>query len=105
MFIGTLPAASNRADWSEIFEVYDDETGEQIDLSTAIITLQIRDGYRCIDASIVLVDVGKFEASVSLGQMKQLCAGTHDIGGTMTRDGIVTQEIIGNLPVLDGVVR
>jgi hypothetical protein len=103
--MGSLPAASNRADWSEVFEIYDDETGEAIDLSDAMISLQLRDDCRIIDASILIVDLGKFEASFAKSQLYNLCAATYEVGCTLTRDGVITQEFIGALPVMDGVVR
>ena len=105
MFTGSLPAASNRADWSEVFEIYDDETGEPVDLSDASISFQLRDGCRTIDASIAVVGPGKFEASFAKSQVDSLCAATYEVGCTFARDGAVTQEFIGKLPVLDGVVR
>jgi hypothetical protein len=105
MFLGSLPLASNRADWSEIFEIFDDETGEQIDLSDSTILLEVRDDYRRVTASVALVDTGKFEAAIPRDQMRQFCSGTYEVGCTLMRDGIVTQEFIGSLPIMDGVVR
>jgi hypothetical protein len=104
MFLGSLPLASNRADWSEIFEIFDDETGEQIDLSDSTILLEVRDDCRRVTASVALVDTGKFEATIPVEQMKQFCSGTFEVGCTLTRAGIITQEFIGNLPIMDGVV-
>jgi hypothetical protein len=105
MFSGSLPPASNRADWSEVFEVFDDETGDQIDLSDAVIVFDLRASGCAINAAITLVDTGKFTASFTRDQLKQLCAGTYEIGCTLSRADTITQEFIGTLPVLDGVVR
>lgn len=105
MFLGTLPLASNRADWSEIFEIFDDETGDQIDLSDSTILLEVRDDCRRVTASIALVDTGKFEATITRDQMRQFCSGTYEVGCTLMRDGIITQQYIGSLPIMDGVVR
>jgi hypothetical protein len=105
MFTGSLPIASNRADWSEIFEVFDDETGEQIDLSDSTILLEVRDDCRRVTASTALVDIGKFEATIPRDQMRRFCSGTFEVGCTLMRDGIVTQEFIGSLSIMNGVVR
>lgn len=106
MFMGSLPPASNRADWSEIFEFYDDVTGEQIDLTGSTVTLELSDrDCRNVTASIIIVDTGKIEASIPASQMRQFCAGTYEVGCTLTRGGIITQEFIGSLPILDGVIR
>jgi hypothetical protein len=105
MFTGTLPPAFTRADWSEVFELYDDETGELIDLTDVTITFQIRDECRHIDASILFVSLGKFEVSFSRYQLSCLCAGNYDVGCTIARNGVVSQEFLGSIPVFDGVVR
>lgn len=105
MLLGSLPLASNRADWSETFEIFDDETGEQIDLSDSVILFELRDDCRRVTANVALVDTGKFEATIPVEQMKQFCSGTYEVGCTLMRDGVVTQEYIGSLPIKDGVVR
>jgi hypothetical protein len=105
MFTGSLPAASNRADWSEVFEIFDDETGDQIDLSAATIVFELRESGCRIQATITLVDTGKFTASFTRDQLNRLCSGTYSVGCTITRNDIITQEFIGTLAVLDGVVR
>lgn len=106
MFIGNLPMASNRADWSESFELYDDETGELLDLSTVTIDFQLRDDCRHVDGLVVVTGLGSFNASFSKDDLGHLCSGTYAVGCTMTSDdGTVTQTFVGNLPVIDGVVR
>jgi hypothetical protein len=52
-----------------------------------------------------LVDIGKFEATIPRDQMRRFCSGTFEVGCTLMRDGIVTQEFIGSLSIMNGVVR
>ena len=105
MFTGSLPPASNRADWSEVFELFDDETGDLLDLTDATITFEIRDGCWRLAATVVVITTGTFSASFTKDQFRNLCAGTYDAGCMVTINDTTTQEFIGTLPVLDGVVR
>ena len=42
MYIGSLPVASNRATYNQDFQLYDDEDDQGIDLTGAVIALEIR---------------------------------------------------------------
>ena len=111
MLTGTLTPVSNKADWAESFEILDDETGEQIDLSDATeIVIEIKSKSRdnvLLSASLTgdtveFVEDGVFQWSFTAAQMTTLCSGTYDVRCRITKDAIVTQLIIGTLPVLDG---
>jgi hypothetical protein len=112
-FFGTLSPVSTRATWIETLEVFDDDTDERFDFSTATeITVEVRD--KCGGAllsgklsrgDIILPEVGVMQWRFEVGQMNSLCgAHTYEIGVTIELDGDTTQVLIGRLPILDGVV-
>jgi hypothetical protein len=121
MLTGTLSPVSNQADWIECFGIDDAETGEPIDLSEASeIEIEICEQHcghgrdygtstrRALqsatlsDETITLPETGIFEWSFTAAQMQTLCAGTYDVRLRITKDDIVTQLLIGTLPVLAG---
>lgn len=113
MYDAQLKPVSNRADWIETIELVDDDT-EQLITNLTGVTLKLevrdRDRRRCMtatteDGHIDFVGYGVIRWQFTKEEMSQLCAGTYEIGITVTRDGITEQELIGSLPVLDGVVR
>jgi hypothetical protein len=113
MFTGTLSPVSNKADWIEEYELYDDETGEALDISTAEeITVSIRDpNSQSIEltaslsgGSITHIETGVFEWTFTAAQMRGLCAKTYEVGMTMLKDDVTTQILIGHVPVVDGIV-
>jgi hypothetical protein len=113
MYIGALPAASNRGAYRLDFELYDDETDEGIDLADASILLELR---RPGTSSIVLSassgngrivlagQAGGFELSLPASDLRGLDPVTYEAGITITQGDTTTQYFIGTLPVLDGVV-
>lgn len=108
MYIGSLPPISNRATWKEIFEAYDDETNEPIDLTGCTISFDITRGDDCTpttSAAISIVALGRFEALLTVDQTRQLRAGQYRVGCTLERDGETIQEIIGTIAVQNGEVR
>lgn len=108
MYIGPLPPISNRATWKEIFEVYDDEANEPIDITGCTISFDITRGDDCVptaSAATSIVALGHFEALMTVDQTRQLRAGQYRIGCTIERDGETIQEIIGTIAVLNGEVR
>lgn len=107
MYIGNLKPTTNRSSWSEIFELYDDETGDPVDLTGATIVLQFRDQDCCaprFTATINIIDIGKFQASGTLQQMKCFCAQTYEVGCTIARDDETAEYIVGAIAILDGIV-
>lgn len=119
MYRGTLDEESNKATWTDDVEVTDEE-GTLIDLTDAVIVLEVR-AKRAIDdydtnitnailsattanGKITLQGTGVFRFSFTKSEMNTLCAGTYDIGVTVERDGETDQVLIGQLPLLDGIV-
>jgi hypothetical protein len=114
MYEANLKPVSNRADWIETIELVDDDTNDVIeDLSGVEVFIEVRsrDPYhRCLsgsvdDGHIILIPGGVIQWQFTANEMHSLCAGTYEVGITVVRDGITEQELIGSLPVLDGVMR
>lgn len=113
MYDAQLKPVSNRADWIETIELIDDDNEQIItDLSDVTMRLEVkdRDLRRCLtatteDGHIEFKGFGIIQWHFSKSEMSQLCAGTYEIGITVMRDGITEQELIGSVPVVDGVVR
>lgn len=114
MYEATLKPVSNRADWIETVELVNDDTGEVItNLNDVVVVVAVR---TCDppttyltgssqDGHIEFVPGGIIQWRFTAAEMRSLAARTYEIGVTVTRDGITEQELIGVLPVLDGVVR
>jgi hypothetical protein len=114
MYHGQMAAISNRADWIGTLELINDDTGDLItDLTGVDFLLELRDracrsprlkatfdNSKAIDAGNGVIQ-WQFTAS----EMSGICAGTYELGITITRDGVTEQELIATQPVLDGVVR
>lgn len=113
MYEAQLKPVSNRADWIETIELVDDDNEQLItDLSGVTMRIEVRDPARrrCLSATtedghITFVGHGVIQWHFTRQEMSQLCAGTYEIGITVARDGITEQELIGSIPVVDGVVR
>jgi hypothetical protein len=117
MISGGITPVSNRETFTLQIELYDEEAEELIDVSDVtevVIEITPRPvssftrtsslSARLSASEITQPELGIFECIFSSTQMKTLCAGTHDIGGTLTKDGETVQFMIGTLPVLDGIV-
>lgn len=114
MYEVNLKPVSNRADWIETVELVNDDTDEVIrDLSGVTAKLDIRSRFnRCThltatteNGKISILPLGVIQWRFSPDEMRRLEEDTYEIGLTITRDGITEQELIGTLPVIDGVVR
>ena len=113
MFTGTLNPVSNKATWVCLYELIDAETDEAIDLSDVDeITISIRDpkdqtielSATYTNGDITITDTGIFRWVFSNDNMSNLEPKTYEVGCTLEQDGEVMQLIIGNLPVMDGIV-
>lgn len=113
MYQGTLPARSNRAGWSPIIEISDDDSGDAVDLADATIVFELRDPddrttmlSATSSSGISILDTGVFQVSFTAEQMRQLCAKTYEIGCTIgNADSEPQQLILGTVPILDGIVQ
>ena len=113
MYTGTLPPASNRGAYRQLFQLYDDETEQGLDLAGAAVVLELRRtgcaqpalSATVANGRIVLgAEAGVFEVAIAAGDMRSLAAETYGAGITVTLNGETTQYFIGTLPVLDGIV-
>lgn len=114
MYQVQFEAVSNRADWIETVELLNDDTEEVITAlagMTAVVEVRsVNPSYCCLrgtteDGHISVNEYGIIQWHFTRSEMANLTAATYEIGFTVEIDGITEQEIIGSLPVLDGVVR
>jgi hypothetical protein len=98
---------SNR-DWSYQFEVIDDETGDLVDLTGAVIAIEISDadGRETISATtengkISIVSTGVFTMDIPYSETN-ICAGTYSIGGYYQLNGETLDLIDGSIAVRTG---
>jgi hypothetical protein len=114
MYEAQLKPVSNRADWLETIELIDDDTGQVItDLSEVTVKLEVRQMPNCYraltgssdDGHVTYPGNGVIQWHFTKSEMSNLCAGTYEIGVTVTLDDFTEQELIGSLPVVDGIVR
>lgn len=125
-----FPQQTNRESFAPIVAIFDDDTGELVDLSGLTFQLEIRNtgsgsghfaspaapffsdvpGSPLLTATlgngITVLDIGVFQVIFSEIQMRSLRAGTYSIACTAT-DGSPAgsrQLFLGRLPVLDGGV-
>ena len=115
MYIGSITVASNRGTYSQDFQLFDDETDEGIDLTGAIIRLEIRrpgctspeiTASNGGDAQIIVTDgdEGLFELTIPVATMRNLDQKQYECGITIEQNDETTQYFIGTLAVLDGIV-
>lgn len=107
----TLARVSNRADWSDVIELTDADTGDAIDLSAAEIVVEVVDdcGRSVLSATtgngkVAVISAGMAEFTFTRDEMAALCPGTYRVGGTVTIAGETEQVFFGTIPVVDGVV-
>lgn len=103
---------SNRADWSDSYELVDETTGETItDLTGLTVKMQVRKNGSLYlsaetgDSHITTDAFGLITIEFDATEMAALEQGTYDIGMTIERDGVTEQQFIGSLPVVEGVAR
>lgn len=109
MYIGTLEAASNRADWTMQLQLIDSEDGDTIDLSGCDVVLEVKDECRSVLRAAVGDGVSFPQDDVLLwnfpaDQMRALRSGNYNVGLTISAEGQTVQLIVGTLPVIDGIV-
>lgn len=114
MYQGGLSPISNRADWFGTLELVNDDTGDVItDLTGVTFTLQLRERpcrsprltATFDNAKAEVLPGGVIQWHFTTSDMSSICAGSYELGITITRDGVTEQELIATQPVLDGVVR
>jgi hypothetical protein len=114
MYEAKFAPVSNRADWFGTIELVDDDTNEILsDLTGMTVLLEVRAREpRCRiltatteDGHIELIDGGIIQWHFTADEMRRLSPGSYEIGLTITRDDIIEQELVGSLPIIDGIVR
>lgn len=113
MYEATLQPVSNRADWLGTLEMLDDDTGEAItDLTGVSLVIEVRARGAHHPILSATTDNGKvtdagngvFEWHFDRAEMSAVCPGSYEIGITMSRDDLTDQELIGIVPIVDGIV-
>ena len=113
MLHAVIDPVSNRADWIDQCEVRDDEDGQLIDLTGAVIVLAVRDRLsmanvmlaQTSDGSIVVQGMGVFGFTFPLSKMRALVGSrAYDVACTVQLNGITQQFFLGSVNVLDGIV-
>lgn len=113
MITGTLAAATTSADWAVTVEVTDYVTEALIDLTGVTeITVRVEDpsskaavlSTTLTAGGVTITGTGVFTFSFTAAQMSGVAPGTYNIGATMVDTGSTIQVLIGQLPVLDGIV-
>ena len=113
MYEATLQPISNRADWIGTFEMIDDDTGAVIeDLSGVELVVEVRERRGCrallsattANGKITDSGSGVLEWRFPRSEMTGICPGSYEIGITISRDDMTDQELIGVVPIIDGVV-
>jgi hypothetical protein len=112
-YSGTLPAASNRADFRFQVELLDPVTNDFVDFTSALITVALRSLGKPepalvgtnLDGHIILLLSSTFQVQFTRTEMTQFAAGELDMGITaMLADGVTYQIFSGQIPIVDGVV-
>lgn len=112
MYIGTLVATSNQADWIVDYELNDPVTGDPIDLTGASIFVALRDGETrgtllsgVVGSGVTITGAaaGTFTSQFTPAQMRSVPPGEHEVFVRVTlASGLTEQLIAGMLPVIDG---
>jgi hypothetical protein len=111
MFRGQVADVSNREDVELLYAIVDEDTGDEADLTSAAIFVEVQDQNGCViwDGSIADGDVTLSESTVMRIlipriSMMSFCAGAYVVGMTVTNGGLTKQAIVGSLSVVDGAV-
>lgn len=113
MYQAVFEPISNRADWIGNLQLQNEETGAPItDLAGIEVKMEIRRAccspfLSATFANGKIIDQGNgvMQWRFTASDMNHVCPDTYDVGIILTRDGITVQELVGSLPVIDGVVR
>lgn len=111
MYVGSLPAVSNREDWRQAITLVDADTGETIDISACRVTLTVRDfKNKCValtgstdNGEVTLPEDGTFMWAFTATQMGALCQAQYEIGVRIGQDDRTVQLLIATVEVLEGI--
>lgn len=115
IYRGSLGEISNKADWiSQVFTLVNENDGVEVDLSSDAITVEIdivireQNCERALiegsldDEKIILNGTG-FQWVFTPDDLECLCAGTYEVGVSVTIDDIKHDIILATVAVLRGV--
>ena len=112
MYQASFQPKSNREDWEFIFSAADEDTNDDLDLSSADIVFQLNDSQGCekltaslLNRQITLVETNTFKIFIPRSSTASLCAGTYQVGITIENEGLTEQVLVGSIPVVDGEVQ
>jgi hypothetical protein len=113
MYEANFAPVSNRADWFGTIELVNDDTSEVLtDLSDVSVLMELRSRNppcRVLSASTedghIETSTGIIQWHFTADEMRGLRPGTYEIGITITREDFTEQELVGSVPVIDGIVR
>lgn len=110
MYTGSLGTLSNREDYDQDFQAFDD-TDTALDLTGATIVFEFRDKQTKASALEASTANGKitivtttFTVALSPTDTRTLCAKDYDLGCTLLLNGVTTQLFAGTISVIDGIV-
>lgn len=108
MAITLTSAETSNRDWNYQFEVVDEDTGEPIDLTGAVIAISVNDAEGCQrilattdNGKVAIVDTGVFTLTIPYSETN-LCAGTYSIGGYYQLNGDTLDLLEGTISVRTG---
>lgn len=111
MYRGQIADVSNREDVELLLAVIDEDTGEETDLTSAAIIVEVSDhggGIRwsgsIADGDITLSEDTVMRILIPRASMVGICPGTYNFGMTVTNGGLTKSAIVGTLAVADGIV-
>lgn len=112
MFQGTLEPRTTSSSWRQPFELIDEDTGDPVSLTDCTISFQVYDPLNestrltatLDNGKVTLLDDAVFEIAFTRDDMRSLEPRTHTVGCTITKGDDVMQIILGDLPVLDGIM-
>jgi hypothetical protein len=117
-----LGPVSNRQDWLDQVEVFD-EANNLVDIATAVIVLAVRNKQanhwtsatigasdplllaQTADGTIIVPALGVFQFFFPVSAMRSLCVSRqYEVGCTMQLNGLTQSLFTGTVSVLDGIV-
>lgn len=115
IYRGSLGEISNKADWiSRVYTLVNEDDNTEVDLSNPALTVAIwivirKPGCRnnlisgsLSDGKIILNGTG-FQWNFTPDDLSVLCAGTYDVGVSVSIDDIKYDVILASVSVVEGV--
>lgn len=111
MFKGQVEEVSNREDVELLYSIVDADTGDEIDLSSSTIYVELQDscggvmwGGSIADGDVTLPSTTVMRILIPRTSMVNFDPGIYKFGMTITNGGLTKSAIVGTIAVLDGAV-